>query len=211
MTSPLHPARRTIAGAATAGALAALVSACGSGTPAPTVTVTVTQTPTGSGVAAPSSPAAPSTPASPASAPGCATRDLQVKLGVAQGTAGSTYQVIDFTNIGTTACTLYGYPGVSLAGGSPVTQIGSAAAESDATPRLLVTLAPGATGNALLRIVDAGNFPAGRCHPVTASFLQVFPPNQTTPTYVPTSAQACAKPVPLLTIGVVQPGSGSSS
>jgi hypothetical protein len=209
MMTSQRMARRTITWAA-AGALAALVTACGSGAAAPTVTVTVTQTAAGSGAATPNSPAAPTTPASPAAAPGCATGDLQVKLGVSQGTAGSTYTVIDFTNIGTASCTLYGYPGVSLAGGSPGTQIGAAAAESDATPRLLVTLAPGATGNALLRIVDAGNFPPGKCHPVTASFLQVFPPNQTTPTYVPTSTQACAKPVRLLTIGVVQPGSGSS-
>jgi hypothetical protein len=207
MTSSQHAGRRTVTWAA-AGALTALVSACGSGAPAPTVTVTVTQTAPASGSAAGTSPAAPTTPAT---APGCATRDLQVKLGVSQGTAGSVYTVIDFTNIGTVKCTLYGYPGVSLAGGSPVAQIGAAAAESHATPRLLVTLAPGATGNALLRIVDAGNFPPGKCHPASATFLQVFPPNQTTPTYVPTTAQACAKPVPLLTIGVVQPGSGSSS
>lgn len=211
MTSLPRAGWRPVSWAAATGALVALLAACGGGTPAPTVTVTVTQTPSGSGVAASSSPAAPTTPASPAAAPGCATRDLQVKLGVSQGTAGSTYTVIDFTNIGTGTCTLYGYPGVALAGGSPVAQIGAAAAESDATPRLLVTLAPGATGNALLRIVDAGNFPPGKCHPVTASFLQVFPPNQTTPTYVATSTQACAKPVRLLTIGVVQPGSGSSS
>jgi hypothetical protein len=212
MTSSPRLARRTITCAA--GALAALVAACGSGTAAPTVTVTVTQAPTEAGAAGgtPSpTPTGSSTPASPAAAPGCATRDLQVKLGASQGAAGSTYTVIDFTNTGTASCALYGYPGVALAGGSPVAQIGAAAAESDATPRLLVTLAPGATGNALLRIVDAGNFPPGRCHPVAASFLQVFPPNQTTPTYVPTSAQACAKRVPLLTIGVVQPGTGSSS
>jgi hypothetical protein len=211
MTSSPRRARRTITRAAAAGALTALVAACGSGTPSPAVTVTVTQAPTGSGVAASTSPAAPSTPASPAAAPGCATRDLQVKLGVSQGTAGSTYVVIDFTNIGTGTCALYGYPGVALAGGSPAAQIGAAAAESHATPRLRVTLAAGATGNALLRILDAGNFPPGKCHPVTASSLQVYPPNQTTPAYVPTSVQACAKPVRLLTIGVVQPGSGSSS
>ena len=45
-------------------------------------------------------------------------------MGVAQGAAGSVYQVIDFTNISNTTCTLYGYPGVSLAAGTPVTQVG---------------------------------------------------------------------------------------
>ena len=62
--------------------------------------------------------------------PGCATRDLKATVGVAQGAAGSVYQVIDFTNIGTASCSLYGYPGIALAGGSPVTQIGMAASRS---------------------------------------------------------------------------------
>ena len=61
---------------------------------------------------------------------GCATRDLQAKAGVAQGAAGSIYQVIDFTNISNATCTMYGYPGVSLAAGTPVAQVGAAASRS---------------------------------------------------------------------------------
>jgi hypothetical protein len=76
---------------------------------------------------------------------------------------------------------------------------------------MLVTLAPGATGNALLQIADARNFPPSRCHLVTATYLQIYPPNQTTPIYLGFTSPACAKPVQLLTISVVQPGSGSSS
>jgi hypothetical protein len=121
---------------------------------------------------------------------------------------GSTYTVIDFTNTGNVTCTLYGYPGVSLAGGHPVTQIGAAADENPGTPRKLVTLAPGAVANALLRIVHAMNLPAKSCHPVNATFLQIFPPNQTTPIYLAYSTTACAKPIHLLTIDVVKPGSG---
>ena len=37
----------------------------------------------------------------PAGPPGCATRDLKATVGIAQGAAGSVYQVIVFTNIGT--------------------------------------------------------------------------------------------------------------
>jgi hypothetical protein len=134
-----------------------------------------------------------------------------VKLGVAQGTAGSVYTVIDFTNISNATCTLYGYPGVSLTTGKPVAQIGQAAVEDPATPRQLVTLKPGKTANALLRIVDAGNYPKSACNPVTAHYLQVYPPNQTTPVYLAYKTLACAKAVKLLTIDVVKPGSGSSS
>ena len=193
--------------------MAALAAGCGSsGSPAaaPTKTITVKATP-----AAPASTAASPTPAagqaSPTqagAAPACPTRSLGLKLGLAQGAAGSTYQVIDFTNISNATCTLYGYPGVSLAGGKPVTQIGLAAAESHATPRKLITLTPGAVANAVLQIAHAVNFPAAKCHPVTADYLQIYPPNQTTPAYLHYSSQTCAKPVQVLTISVVQAGSG---
>jgi hypothetical protein len=160
-----------------------------------------------------SSPSAPaSSPSSPAAAgPGpCPTRSLQVKLGVSQGTAGSVYTTIDFTNISNVTCTLYGYPGVSLQTARPLHQIGKPAKENSATPRKLVTLQPQTTANALLQIVDAGNYPASTCGPTTAHYLQVYPPNQTTPAYVKYKTQACSKPVRLMTVDVVKPGSGSS-
>jgi hypothetical protein len=194
--------------------MAVLAAGCGSnGSPAaaPTKTITVKATPAApaSTAAASGTPAAGQASPTPAgAAPACPTRSLGLKLGLAQGAAGSTYQVIDFTNISNAACTLYGYPGVSLAGGKPVTQIGLAAAESHATPRKLVTLAPGAVANAVLQIAHAVNFPAARCHPVTADYLQIYPPNQTTPAYLHYSSQTCAKPVQVLTVSVVQPGSG---
>jgi Protein of unknown function (DUF4232) len=133
-----------------------------------------------------------------------------VKLGVSQGTAGSVYTVIDFTNISNVTCTLYGYPGVSLQTARPLQQIGKPARENPATPRKLVTLQPQTTANALLQIVDAGNYSAGTCGPTTAHYLQVYPPNQTTPAYIKYKTQACSKPVRLMTVNVVKPGSGSS-
>lgn len=151
-------------------------------------------------------------PAAPATGPlPCPTRYLREKMGVAQGTPGSTYAVIDFTNIGNVTCTLYGFPGVSFAGGTPVSQIGLAAAENHATARTLVTLPPGAVANALVQIVHAANFPAAKCGPVTSAYLQIYPPNQTTPSYLAYTSPACAKPVGLLTVSVVEPGAGSSS
>lgn len=140
----------------------------------------------------------------------CPTRSLSATIGVSQGTAGSTYTVIDFTNISQVTCTLYGYPGVSLAGGTPVTQIGLAAGQSQSSPRQLVTLTPGAVANALLQIADAGAYNASTCQPVATQYLQIYPPDQTTPIYLNYSATACSQPVQILTVGVVQPGSGSS-
>jgi len=210
MTASSRAARPALAGLTLL--LAALVAGCGSGTPAATPTKTITVTP--SAAASPSTGSTGSTgsaaAASPSTAAACPTRSLAVKPGLSQGAAGSVYQVLDFTNISNVACTLYGYPGVSLAGGKPVTQIGLAAAEDHSSPRRLVTLAPGAVANALLRIVQAANFPPARCHLADADYLQIYPPNQTTPVYVAYKAQACAKPVQILTVSVVQPGSGGS-
>ena len=213
MTSSPPPLRRLLpaAGLLCAAALAAGCGSSGSPAAAPTKTITVRATP-----AAPvTSPAANPVPATGTASPtaagaasACATRSLRVKLGLGQGAAGSTFQVIDFTNISNATCTLYGYPGVSLAGGNPVMQIGPAAARSHTTARTLVTLAPGAVANALLRIVHAVNFPAARCHLVTADHLRIYPPNQTTLVSLPYTSQTCAKPVRILTIGVVQAGSG---
>ena len=140
--------------------------------------------------------------------PPCSTRYLSAQAGISQGGSGSTYVAIVFKNLNNSPCSLYGYPGVSLAGGKPVTQIGAAAIENPATPRKLVTLAPGGVANALLRIVAAGNYPAVKCGPVTAHWLQIFPPNQTVPIYLYYTAPACTKPVPLLTVNTVAPGSG---
>ncbi len=157
---------------------------------------------------APTSPVAGTSNPAPQGPRPCASRDLGARTGNGQGAAGSTYIPIVFTNNSNVTCTLFGYPGVAFAGGSPVSQIGLAATENPATPRRLVTIAPGAVASALLRIVAAQNYPAARCHQVTARYLQVYPPNQTTPIYVSYSSAACSKPIHLLTVDVVKPGSG---
>jgi hypothetical protein len=150
------------------------------------------------------------TPSS-SSATACPTSSLQVKQGVSQGYAGGVYVVIDFTNTGASPCTLFGYPGVSLVKGPPYTQIGLAAKRSTTTPKAVVTLAPGATANALLQIVNALNYPSASCAPTKATALKIYPPNQTEPVYLPNTSSGCAKPVQIMYIGAVRPGSGSSS
>jgi len=208
MTAPVSTARPAIAAALASVAL--LAAACGGSTPGatPTRTVTVTAAPQ----APASSPAtAAGTPAAPGGPAPCPARSLGLKPGLSQGAAGSVYLVLDFTNISSVPCTLYGYPGVSLAGGHPVTQVGLAASEDPTTPRKLVTLAPGQVANALLRIVDALNFPASKCGPVKTQWIQVYPPNQTTPIFLSYQTTGCSKPVRILTVSVVQPGSGGSA
>ena len=151
--------------------------------------------------------AAPSSSPAAAGPPACPTSSLQVKQGVSQGYAGGVYEVIDFTNTSGSTCTLFGYPGVSLVKGPPYTQIGLAAKRSTTTPKKLVTLAPGATANALLQIVDALNYPSASCGPTKATALKIYPPNQTEPVYLPNTSTGCSKPVQIMYIGAVRPAS----
>jgi hypothetical protein len=205
-------------GAASAAALICLaVAGCSSSASqptTPTATTTVTASPTASGAPAGANTPAVATPSSPAAAgaPACATSSLVVKQGLAQGYAGGVYEVIDFTNTSTATCTLYGYPGVSLVTGPPYTQIGLAAKRSTTSGQVkLITLAPGATANAQLQIVDALNYPSATCGPTKATALKVYPPNQTAPVYLANTSTACSKSVQTMNIGPVQAGSGGST
>jgi len=216
MTAPPRTTRRIITAAALT-CIAALTTACSStsGSVASAQRTTVTATAGNSPSTVPSSTtpttavSAPTTAVSaPAGLASCPTRSLGAKLGLAQGAAGSVYQVIDFTNISNVSCTLYGYPGISLAGGTPVTQIGLAATENSTPSRQLVTLAPGAVANALLHIGTARLYPASTCGPTATTYLQIFPPNQSTPIYLRYTSTSCAKPVHLLTVNTIVSGSG---
>lgn len=100
---------------------------------------------------------------------------------------------------------------MSLAGGTPVTQIGAAASRSTATSPVVVTLAPGEKANALLRITQAMDYPTATCLPTSSTYLQIFPPDQFTPIYLAYHSTGCAKSaVKLLSIGAISPGSGGS-
>ena len=166
--------------------------------------------------ASPSAPAAASSnspavaaPSSSAGGTACATSALQIKLGASDGYAGGVYQTIDFTNTSGSTCTLFGYPGVSLVTGPPYKQLGVPAKRTTTPPAKVVILAPGATANAVLQIVDALNFPSPSCQPTKAAALKVYPPNQFTAVYLPDTSYGCGNPVQTMYIAPVRPGSSS--
>ena len=186
-------------------ACAALAAGCSSSSsssspPAPS------QAATSASAAAPAS----SSSTAVAGPPACATSALKVTQSAPNGYAGGFDVTIGFTNTSTAACTLYGYPGVSLVSASR-TQIGLPATRLRTVPVKLVTLASGATASALVQIADAVNFPSPTCGSVKAAYLRIFPPNQTAPVYLANTSRTCAKPVPTLTVTAVQAGSGNSS
>ena len=157
-------------------------------------------------VAALAATASPAAPAVAAGAPGCPTTGLVVWMNNEQGTAGTFYSDLNFTNLSGHACTLRGHPGVSavnLGGG----QLGRPAAWPSATLRT-VTLANGATATAQLDIGDAGAY----CQPVTAAGLRVYPPNQRVAKIVPIPVGACPHAGPVwMHLEPVQSQGGSAS
>ena len=128
-----------------------------------------------------------------AAAPACASSSLVVWLNTqGSGAAGSSFFNLEFTNLGSGACILKGYPGVSGVGLSGA-QLGSAGSRNPQHAAVAVTLAPRATAHVVLRIVDALNSPKSACVPVTAAGLRVYPPGQTVSKLVPFPFLACSR------------------
>jgi Protein of unknown function (DUF4232) len=186
---------------------AALLAGCSNGSPAPAPTVTVTKT-------ASSTPSAPASATEPvtgqAAGPArCQSGALKVALGPGNAAAGSQIIPIQFTNVSTSTCTLFGFPGVSFTGETYAVQVGPAAARNHASAEQVVTLAPGAVASALIKIVNAQNYPAGPCGLTTASGILVYPPNLTTAVGLPFNGFACVHKWNVLTVNAVVPGPGT--
>jgi hypothetical protein len=129
---------------------------------------------------------------------------------------------LQLKNIGASACTLYGYPGVSWVAGADGHQVGAAAvrqADSSEGAEKTVTLAPGALASAPLDIVDAAVFSPSACKPVPVRGLRVYPPGEKAALFLsmPTEAGGygeCSGATPDATMSIgyleagVQPGGG---
>lgn len=131
-----------------------------------------------------------------------------MRLGLAQADPNTTYQVIEFTNQGPVACVLDGYPGINLAGGTPVAPIGLPAAHTAFRAAATITLQPGRVANALLQITDAHTYPEAKCGPVSAQYLIVYRPNEAAPVRIPFKATACSQPVQMLQVSGISLGTG---
>ncbi|MCU1492002.1 MAG: hypothetical protein JWM85_3407 [Acidimicrobiaceae bacterium] len=138
----------------------------------------------------------------------CATSALRVTLGPGNGTAGSIYYSVVFTNIGKTRCVMYGYPGVSAVTGSAGTEVGPPADERALTGSLrVVTLVPRRKAGTVLRVVDALNYPKSLCRPTAVRGVRIYPPNEQAAVFISLPhLQVCsAKNISVLSIGPVVP------
>lgn len=136
--------------------------------------------------------------------------DLKVTTGTIQGTAGSAYLPIIFTNTGGGPCGIEGYPGVSFAN-SAGQQIGAAATRSsspNSAPKQL-TLPAGGSAYAALQIGDPGML---GCKTQAIPSLRVYPPNETASVVLPYKSYASCQgtSVKQLHIQPVASGTGPS-
>ena len=149
--------------------------------------------------------AAPAASAAPLAKP-CAPANLVVWAGpqAGGGTAGGFGYEIKFTNLGTGACTLAGFPGVSavdLKG----RRIGAAATHGAGKVKQIV-LSPDQSALATLQIADALNFPKAKCAPTMAAGLRVALPGGSGAKVAPIAFETCAKPsAKTLSVGAVEP------
>lgn len=191
-----------------AGTLVLTVAACGGGpatTPSPsaaggpTVTVTATPTPT---QAASASSSASATAA--ADGTGCAVADLKITYAndTGGGGAGSVAGALTFTNTGSAACTLRGFPGVSFVSGQNGTQVGQPATRTDGAVKTR-TVAPGKSVEAALRRTQPGMY-GDDCQQATVAGFRVYPPGSTGSAFVAFKTTGCKNvSVPLLQVGPV--------
>jgi hypothetical protein len=108
------------------------------------------------------------------------------------GAAGSVYYRIELTNLSTATCTVKGYPkvnAVDLKGG----RIGAFATHEAGKAAKPVTLAPGQSASAQLRIVDALNYPADKCKATTAAGLRVGIPGGSGNKIAPLAFETCVR------------------
>jgi hypothetical protein len=217
MTASAHAARQAIAVAALV-CSAALVAACGSarGTSSGQVASEASAAQSSPAVS-PSASASSPTPTSPATGNTCGTADLKVTVVTADGgaAAGSVYYPLNFTNVSGSPCVLDGYPGTSFVTSPSGSEIGSPASKNPVVPPAPVTLAPGATGHATLQVVDAQNYSAATCDPVTAHWLRVYPPGQAAPAEISFTTQVCSAQVSgslgsSLTVDAIKAGEGKA-
>ncbi|MGH3398214.1 MAG: DUF4232 domain-containing protein [Streptosporangiaceae bacterium] len=123
--------------------------------------------------------------------------------------AGSSFVPLEFTNISGQACELAGYPAVALTMGLSGARVGARAATDHAVPAAPVVLAPGGIAHAWLQVLSTANYPASKCHPVTAAGLRITVPGTASASYVAHPVPACQAVLrgsQMLTVHPVQRG-----
>lgn len=115
---------------------------------------------------------------------------MSVLLENGRTAGGTTFYPIDFMNMSATSWSLYGFPSVSFTDKNYSSQVGPAAARNTSSPEHLIRLTPGASGAALISVVNARNY-SGGCGQTAVSGLLVEPPGLTNVIRLPLGGLTC--------------------
>jgi hypothetical protein len=145
----------------------------------PTVTPSTTEAPTTS--SAPSKPASKSAKPKPTAAAECTSKQLKIDALRGSAAAGVEFAVVTFTNTGAAACTMTGFPGVSLRLNNAL--VGKPAERSRKAP-VPVVLKPGAQANSELTDLSS-------CQAPVSDTVRVYAPDQRAFVDLPLGLRAC--------------------
>lgn len=149
-----------------------------------------------------------STSATPAQVGKCTPSTLRLSFGPAHGAAGSVTQSLRFTNVGTTACGMVGFPGISYVNGDAGNQVGAPAQRSGPFAPWFV-LQPGQVAHADIAYTVTQNFPPATCSPTHVRGIRVYPPNDYSAMYIPRPGTGCGNSaVTQLQVQSTEPGPG---
>lgn len=127
-----------------------------------------------------------------AQAGACSVSQLSGNVTPNQGAAGSVLASVNLTNTGNEPCVLHGYPGVSFVDQNGGT-VGAPAARDGALAGTAVTLQPGQSASAPLKITQPGAI-GQLCNPQQADGFRVYPPGSHQSLLLSYPGEACGNP-----------------
>lgn len=142
----------------------------------------------------------------------CQTPELAGSLVPVEGGGGAGHYEVQVVlkNEAPEECWLQGWPGVSFVGDDDGTQLGEAATFDRSSPHETVTLAPGESAQAVVRVSNAENY-GDECGQTPADGLRIYPPGEKRSLFVQNDQlqlMACAdSDEPLLQVQALQPAS----
>lgn len=139
--------------------------------------------------------------AAPGRAPACGSNLLTWFAPDGNGYAGGAGYVVEFSNIGTSTCTVRGYPTIKLTRNGK--QLGLKSRKYGRVPVKTVQLKPGQTAHVVLLVTDPGVI----CRPIPIDGLSVRPPRSTQARSFQFSGGAC-RGRSTLRVDAINPGVG---
>jgi hypothetical protein len=134
----------------------------------------------------------------------CVTSSLRLQAVAGGAAAGTDYISLVVTNIGSSPCTLLGYPGASFLD-SHGRQVGLPAKRDRTSPPHRVVVKPGEKAHAVLSYPNPGVYASG-CGGTDTTGVRFYPPDQTESLEARVDANVCTDRKGRSSIGSMRPG-----